>query len=402
MLDRIKTYANEGFLYYGLEVCEHANGLRFHLVQVQQKKQELVILEEASFVTLHELANTIQKELPFFLTVHTKEVLTKLVASTHTDTIEAVVHTSFPNLDFTNFYYEVVRTKEQLLISICRKEQLDSFLEELAGLQLKVVAISLGFSPISNSAPYLPMGKVLVSNKELVIENEKVSAVNPNSGDENRTYTINGLAVKSTHLLGFSSILGHLLKSTDADGNLQDAKAHLRSDFTNKRHFKLLLRSSLVFILGLLFVNFLIFNHYYEKVGAIEEALAVNDANKEQLLRLKAEVKRKEDRLNAVLAMANSRTSLFLDQLVQSLPGSLVLNDVQYQPLQKPIRASKPVLLINNSMIVSGQASDNSDFYSWIAALEKLAWIDHVETTDYDYSSRNSSDFSIKITINER
>lgn len=402
MLDRIKTYVNEGFSYYGLEVCEHANGLRFHLVQVQQKKQELVILEEASFDTLQELANTVQKELPFFLTVHTKEVLTKLVASTHTDALEAVVHASFPNLDFTSFYYEVVKAKEQLLISICRKEPLDAFLEELMALQLKVVAISLGFSPISNSTPYLPSGKVLVSTKELTLEGEKVSAITANSGNEHTTYTVNGLAVKNTHLLGFSSILGYLLKKTNAQGNLQDAKAHLRSDFIHKRHFKLLLRSSLVCILGLLFINFLIFNHYYEKVGAIEETLAVNDANKEQLLRLKAEVKGKEDRLNAVLAMANSRTSLFLDELVQRLPASLLLNDVLYQPLQKPIRASKPVLLIHNNMIVSGQASNNSDFYSWIAALEQLEWVDHVETTNYDYSSRNSSNFSVKISINER
>ncbi|MFS4493205.1 hypothetical protein [Maribacter sp. 2308TA10-17] len=395
---------NEGDNYYGLEVCEYGNRIEFYLLQIQRKKQELFIVQEEVFTSINDLVEVIQKGVPLFLVVNTSKVLVKILPPTTDTNQKGLVHNAFPNLDFDSFYYELVRTNKNLIISICRKEHIDKYLKELSELQLPVKHVFIGISPISNSLNYFPSGKLSLSNTDLILNEGVMENTLPHSSDEvvvQKEYQINGLKVKNTYLLVFSGVLGHLLKSFNSDGNLKEVNSYLGNEFKNKRHFKLLLRSSLAFVLGLLFINFLVFNYYFEQVNTLEETLTVNKANKEQLVQLNADVKKKEERLNAVLAMANSNTSEILDELAQSLPVSILLNEIQYQPLQKPLRESKPVVLENKVLKISGKASNSNDFYNWIADLEKFLWIDRVETTDYDYSSKNISDFSIKIISNE-
>lgn len=404
MFDSLATYLNEGAVYYGLEVCEYPEGEKFHLLEITRKKQELFISKEATFDSLESAVETLKKDCPLFLVINTSKVLTKIVAPNSAAHYEALVHSAFPNLDFNDFYCEVTETDAHLLIAISRKEAVTTYLDKLSELKLHPMGISLGVSAISNSISHINSGTLSVSNSQLVLTETSIEKINPlpaNEFDSTQSQNINGLELGRTYILAFSSILGHLANSGDRMGNLQEKTAFYKSEFIHKRRFKLLLKTALGFILGLLFVNFLVFNHYFEKVGTIESALAVNNANKEQLLRLNAEVKRKEERLNAVLAMANSNTSAMLDALAKDLPASMLLTEIQYQPLLRPLRESKPIELENNVLTISGAATNSTDFYNWIAKLEDLSWIQSVETTDYDYGTRNSSNFSIKIKRND-
>ncbi len=404
MLNRIKTYVNEGAMYYGLEICGYPDGVQFHLLQLERRKQELFLVREDTFATLEMAARAIEKDVPLFLTINTGGILVKIIPLSNDSNHEALVHQAFPNLDFNSFYYELTRTKKNLIVSISRKEHVDSYLEQLVALKLNVIDISLGVASVINSIGYLDETNLYLANTELELSEASISKIIPFSEitTEQKKYVINELEVDSKYFLSFSSVLGHFLKVTERFGNLVEINSGLKRESANKRQFKLLLRSSLIGILLVLFVNFLVFNHYYEKVGKLQEVLAINDANKEQLLRLKTDVKNKEERLNAVLAMANSKTASFLDDIGRNLPASMLLSEIKYQPLQRPLRESKPVLLESGVFDVSGQVENSSDFYTWIADLEKLSWVDRVETTEYDYGSGNRSNFSIKITIHEQ
>ena len=404
MLDSLTTYLNEGTVYYALEVCGNASGEQFHVLEIQRKKQELFMLGGQTFDALEKAAETLKKDRPIFLVMNTAKVLTKIIPPSADENYESLVHSAFPNLDFKDFYYEVAKTKTNTLIAISRKEEVDGYLDTLSKQGLHPMGISLGVSCITNIRTYIAAESIAISNSRLGLNEssiEHITALTAQDITGQEAYDINGLEVDRKYVLGFSGILGHLSKSWQGIGNLNDVTVFHKSEFINKRHFKLLLQSSLVFILGLLFVNFLLFNHYFENVGALEEALAVNNANKEQLLRLNAEVKRKEDRVNAVLDMTNSNTSAILDDLGKDIPASILLNEINYQPLLKPLRDAKPIELEYGVLNVSGEASDNTDFYNWIASLEKLKWVQSVETTDYDYGSGNTSNFSIKITLDE-
>ncbi len=84
-------------------------------------------------------------------------------------------------------------------------------------------------------------------------------------------------------------------------------------------------------------MNFLIFNHFYNKVGRFQETLALNSNNKDLLIQLTASAKIKEDRVNAVLSASNSRTSFYMDRIAKNVPASVLLSEMLFQPLDKTI-----------------------------------------------------------------
>lgn len=405
MFDSILTYLNEGSVYYGLEICQYADAEQFHLLEIQKKKEELFILREETFGNLQEVAETLNTDIPIFLVINTDKVLTKIINSTTQENNEALVHQAFPNLDFNGFYYEVVRTADNNLISICRKEEISVYIEQLNNLKLGLRSIFLGVAPISSLLGYLDTKNVFVSNSQVDMTGRSIAGITPLPSDDLEIpdyYDVSGLKIGRKYILAFASVLGHLSKTWSSTGNLQDKQTFLKNEFVNKRHFKLLLKSALAAILGLLLLNFLIFNHYFQEVGNIQDSLAVNNANKEHLIQLKSRVKVQENRVNAVLSMSNSKTSFYLDELAKSIPQTITLSEILYQPLTRPIRDSKAIELVQNTIVIMGEVNDSGDFYTWLEDLEKHSWIYHIETTDYDYGTKNVSNFAVKISLDEQ
>lgn len=405
MLKYFLTYVNEGSIYYGLEISENLGDLSFHLLEIQRKKQELFIVSEESHATLKDAIGKLKKNASVFLVINTGQILTKISEPSKTISAEALVHNAFPNLDFNTFYYELTKTNENLLISISLKEYVNTFLNTLIALNVNVVNFSLGVSPITSVTEFLQDGKTKISNAQLVMIDNMIEKVFPALDKENQgtsTYDVNGIKVKNNFLLSFSGILKHFIGLDDSFSNFIDRTSDFKKEFRNKRYFTILLKSSLALILGALLINFLFFSYYLDQVETLQENLAVNNVNKNQLVKLKEDVREKEERIEAILSTSNSRATLVIDKIVQEIPLSIILSELEYQPLIKPLRDGKEVEVRQNTIILSGQARESKEYYTWVESLEKLPWIGHIETTDYDYENKNTSNFSLEIEIDEK
>ena len=78
-----------------------------------------------------------------------------------------------------------------------------------------------------------------------------------------------------------------------------------------------------------------------------------------------------------------------------------MLSEIKYQPLAKPVRENKPILLEDGVLLVSGISKDVNDFSFWIEELEKYEWVTSAETLDYDYAGKTTSTFLIEIGFHE-
>lgn len=407
MLASLLTYLKEGSTYYGLEILENQEKkVFFHLIEVVRKREELFIQKEEVIFDLNELVSLVKKGAPLFLVLNTSKVLTKITEKTASDNskTEAMVHSAFPNLDFDNFYYQLKSNYNGHVISICKREYLIQYLQQLSDLKLNVISISLGISSIDAIAGYLEVNEVSTTNIILSIKNKSIYGFSSQPSvqeGQKKTYDVNGISVSSDSILAFSSVLSYLQNAEGTSSNLIDLIKQKAEDFQNIRFFNLLLRGALIVIPVVLLINFLLFNNYFQKVGSLQESLTQTSAQQAQLKDLKNQVESKKDKVEAVLSAASSKTSYYLDQIAMNVPNSLLLTEIQYQPLVKPMRALKAVEIAKNEIRVSGVASNSEQFYDWIEALEKLSWVANVETTDYDYLNSTTSNFSIKIEIDE-
>lgn len=63
------------------------------------------------------------------------------------------------------------------------------------------------------------------------------------------------------------------------------------------------------------------------------------------------------------------------------------------------MQESKPIQLDKNRILAMGTSISSEDFSSWVTHLEAIEWIGSVETMDYDYKNKNTSNFKIKISV---
>ncbi len=400
MLRKLSTYLKEGFIYSGLEISESEKGEAYFLLELKKSKGELLITNKKELTSLDELPSSIQKKHPILLCINTYDILTKKVDFNNSANVEMIVNQAFPNIDLNNFYYEVIQQENSPFVTLSRKESVDSILRRLQELKVKISSFSLGISALANVVPYLEEETMIVSNHEINLINKTIENLTPMEVESKQLYTINGLELSSSYLLPFSQILVNLNKSA-RNTNFSDITESLKWEFRNFRIFNQVLKFALIFFIALLLGNFFAYNSYHEEVGQLNAAMEATSSKKDELTFLGASVKRKQERVETLSKSSNSKATYYLDLFAQRIPTSILLGDIKYQPLAKPVRENKPILLEEGTLLVSGISKDVNDFSFWVEELEKEEWINSVETLDYDYAGKSTSNFLIEIRFHE-
>ncbi len=400
MLNQWITYLTEGAFYSGLEIHDANGKEQYRYLEVLKKKGELHLVKTEHLSDLKELPKSFKKNAPLFLSINTQKVLVKLTHSSGTENPGALVHTAFPNLDLNNFYYEIAQITSHPIVAISKKEYVDGIVKKLEELGLDLFHFSLGIGPMAHSVPFVENKVIAISNFQMALENGAIREVSPVESSAPQDYLINGLELPNSSLLAFSHILGHLGGNANAT-NFGEANRRFQSSFKNRRVFGYGLRASLSFFIILLLANFLVFDHYHTEVNRLNSELTLDSSQKENLIRLEDLVKTKKERVETLKAVSSSKSTLYLDELAKSIPHQIVLDRISYRPLDKPVRDSKPIILTENTILISGISKDNKEFSKWLEHLEKWEWISSVETLDYDFVNTNASNFLIKVSFYE-
>lgn len=399
MIGKLRTYLKEGFTYFGLEITGPEENRSYFLMELHKDKTKLLIKTKEKLNGLHELSQFLKRKDPLFLCINTPNILTK-IADIENNSVEAMVNHAFPNIDLNGIYYQIIQSSTNPIVTISKKTSVDTLLKEIDELQLLVFEISLGISPMESILPYLEEESVHASNHELQISDKSIVEIKKGVPENNLLYTINGLELSSSHLLPFAQILGNLRQKTNTS-NFGEMNEGLRNGLKNYRIFDQVLKFALLFFIVMLLANFLMYNHHHEEVGKLNEVLAATSSQKEELTLLDESVKRKQERVETLSASVNSRATYYLDLFAQHIPKSILLSEIKYQPLAKPVRQEKPIMLEEEVLLVSGISKNVDAFSLWIEELEKQDWVNSVETLDYNYVGKTTSNFLIEIGFHE-
>ncbi|QLG46770.1 hypothetical protein [Costertonia aggregata] len=368
---------------------------------MERKKGELLISERKEYQSLDNLFKTRKKNCPTTIIFNTNDVLSKILKTKSKNNPKALVEKAFPNFNFENFYYELVSFGEHTVISIIKKDKVNELLKELIAKKISVVNISLGVCSLVNIKNHIERDIVRTSNTELLFDSATINSITRFEHNEPVHYEINGLEIENDFLLGFSGILSFISKGGIGFSNLTELNEYYKSEFQNKRFFDVVSKLSLGLVLTILLLNFFFFNHYFQKVGELRTLTEINGINKKNLSELTERVVEKQKRLDAILSSGNSKSSYYLDGIGKSVPTSVLIHQIQYQPLLKPLRNSKPVEVEENIIIIEGNSFNTNEFSIWIEQLETKSWIRKVETLDFDYQNKDNSLFSIKIVLDD-
>lgn len=357
-----------------------------------------MISAEEIFTDLDKLVACVDKKNPLVLVFNSSKVLLRKIPEAKYANAEQWVTQAFPNLDLENFHFQVLGSKDIKVVSICKKTEITDLLNKLGGKGIVPSSISIGISELSNTLPYLNFpvqGSSFTIAKD---DDEELEIRNPGNMD-NGKIDLNGLILSNSSLLSFSGILA-TLNNSHGPSNLFAINQSLEYGFKNRKLFNLGLQIGLSSLLAILLLNFVLFSHYRSKMADLH--LISSLENQSTLLnQTKERIAYKESKLNTLINNSNSKVTYYLDAIGSSLPASILLDELDYQPLLKPVQKDKSIETIQNTIVVSGLTNNKDEFTFWANILEKMSWVKTVEIQNLEFVTNNLDRFTIKIEIHE-
>lgn len=401
MVKKIIKHITEGSIFAGLEVNTSDNGDIYFFLEIKKLKDELVISKSLILNNLEDIKLHVNRTTPLFLCFNNDSILTKQLSNPSISAEAALVNEAFPNIEIKTFYWEIIQKAKNSVVSISRKEFVDSVLLKLSQIKLIPFQISLGISGIEEILQYTDVELLYLNSQNLKLNNGDIIEIESDIDNQEVFYKISELKLSNFNLLILGQILSHL-NGSKRFTNFSDQNKKLNSNVKNERIFDVVGKFALAFFAILLLVNFIFYNHYFSKVNDLQTNLLASDSQKENLIKLENTIKIKQEKINTISNSSNSKSTYYLDIIAQSIPKSILLNRLDYQPLTKNIQNNKPIFIDKKIIILSGLSNDNNEFSKWIEILEKNDWIASIETLDFDFVNDSSSEFSIEIKTNDK
>ncbi|MFY0482507.1 hypothetical protein ACI6PS_07860 [Flavobacterium sp. PLA-1-15] len=387
-----------GKQYIGIEHYSLENEELTALLRIEKTKEGLSIVKKDK-VPQDILAEKWDKSLPFFLVINTNQVIQKEVLGTEPND-EKILHRAFPNIAWTEFYYEIFRMQSKSVIAISRKSYVDQLLMTYSKQSVSIAGISLGIASLSEIVKFSEESTIH-TNTQIISFKEGEQTIQGRKEYTEKTHELNGLSVGSSHVMPFSGILSLLLKDGDTTGNVTVFNEQLKDDYNQKTFFSKSLKIFIGVILGVLLINFFAFNHYYKKAEEASQNLLLNKSSNESIKKVKERISSKEQKLKNTIDFASSKSALIVNEITKGVPHSILLSELVFNPLQKKIKEQEPISTDEHTILISGTTLDNYAFTNWMDSIENLKSINKVIILHFGKNDANETVFSIKIKLNE-
>ncbi len=397
MISKLRTYTKFGNLFCGVEHT-YCNGKEIiNSLQLKKKKEEFVIENSLECESITELKNHLPAKQHLFLIVNTEKVLFKTLKGVFNTSKEAMT-VAFPNLLLEDFYYEILQTDTHTFIAICRKNVVENYIKTYHENQLRVIGFSLGNVVASQLVGFVKNIALETSNKVIVFDEQKISTISSLTTATMDKQDINGIQVSSKRVLSLAGILAYYAAEKRTISNFSKRLHTLNTDFKGHLFFDIGLKVGLGTVFVLLLVSFLLFSNYTTNINELTASLELNKTHKNELLKL-SELVQKKEQLVTRFSLASSKTSWYITQLGSAIPESVLLSEIQYQPLVKKIKEEEEILLHLRILTVKGMANSGTDFSNWIYTLEREDWIKKVIVKSYGLGKKKATEFELSIKI---
>lgn len=397
MLEHIKTYFKYGNRFCGIEHASQNGKDIYFITQLKKNKNSLDLENTYEELSIEKVISTLPKKQHISLIINDDNVLTKQIKSLEVDGLK-LVYKVFSNINLDDFYYEIIKQHNNQFVSICRKVYVDDLIDKYKKHGFSLIDITLGNAIISGISDFLKSEEITPSNANILFENQTITTIEKTEIENTTNYNVNGLEITNNYLLSCSGALNTLIKTYNPTTNFDELKTSLKYDYVQSRFYTLSLKSGLVLILTILLINFFIFNHYFNEVKTLEQTSQVNQTTKQKIIKLSENVSKSQKMVEDMLKSSVSKSSFFINAIVNSLPKSILLSEINYQPLTKNIKKDKDIELKESTIVISGTSNNSKTYSEWITHLESLKWINKVEVENYS-DSKYTSNFSVKIKL---
>ena len=395
----------------GLECFFHSNDkIEFRLVILKKEKEKISIqLSNEKIESEDDLLNLIPSSIPVIIVVNGNIIIHKKIQVKEANEENVILHKIFPNANATDFYLQ----KSELLfdstcfISVIRKEPLDNLLAKLFNGGYFILHCSFGPFVIESITPFLTFESkteddILLSDYKLRILQRRIFDFEllRTNRIPLRSFEVEGMALKENLLIPFASAFEYFLEAYTFGANIPSVEISKEEEH-QKNIFKLVGWSSIILFFLLLLLNFLVFDHYDKLKTKFQAEISLYIDQLKRSESLQAEIIEKEKFLESTGLLDASKPSFYADQIALELPASILLSDMNIQPIQKRMGVDEDKLFFKSKVIyVSGGCKKSFELNEWIKILKVRNWVKEISIANYSQDKDEGvGKFSLEIKI---
>ncbi len=392
MLKKISNILPKEERYYVIGISSDKETIQYKLLTVRLKDDELKIINRFSSNTLDDVFKSkLSSSYPVLIHVDGDIVISKTVNNEPNYRNNLIFKANTEDFYFYEYYQD-----DQIFVSVCRKNKVNVFFNEILALNLFVLHIAIG--------PFVMVNLITLLKEETVISSEfdtinflehKIESVIDNGSDE--SCFINNEKLKGNEVTLLASFFDYKFPnpSLEIDTSFLHVNA---SEFKYKKWFKIIGLFALSFIMLTLFIGHHL-NSYYQNELA-QKQFEYNNAliTTTKIKRLEAEVALKKNiLLNNRINNKNFITK-YISEISNSVPNTITLIEVSVFPETRKKRANEKINFKSSVLNIEGEAINDEAFNIWAKKIQKFSWVDKMEIVEYSQTNRLNT-FKIKIIL---
>lgn len=378
---------------------------------VLNKKKNIIENE----LTQHDLEEykLIKKQLPanvpVILVLIGKGVIHKKVTHNSGDDEKVLFQKAFPNTKREDFYIQkTFIDQSHSFLSFVRCEAVDSILNEFKKNSIDVIGLYFGPFPINHIIPLLnevetDHSTINVGSTSLVIKNGLIEAIQPISGGIiAKQIKIGEEIIDSDSIISYAAAIGYFINNNQLFTLDAQRVKDYEKEHEQKKMFFVLGRTSLIFFIVSLLINYVFFNHYYNEKNNLSAEISSQLDEINQYDTLKEALEKKKAFLSNSGFLTESKTSFYADRLAATVPDDILLDDLDINPLLKKSEADTSATknFALGTIALSGTTKNSIDVGDWMKLIKRNEWVKNAELLSYSQDKElNEGRFKIMITL---
>jgi hypothetical protein len=397
----MKQTGKIGWLYGNSVVGVHLqivddNRWRMDVALLEKRKNLIQFIAKYSNITgIEELQQVIPANFPIILSVDGKGIVHKKINSSDK---EHMIQLVFPNVRSEDFILQTQELDDGLsIISLARYNVVHELLNVFFARNFRIYGIILGPFALNCIWELFDNNTGLLSfeNFEIVNIKGRISQITGRSEKlDSSLFQIAGEVIPSGSLIPYANAVSFFMGSIPGVSISKDLCIFHRSEYIYKK----LVRITGLILLGSLFmiliVNFFLFDKYNKEYNRVNIHYKTGIELAKRVDSLRTTLTKKEELIEKNDLKTGTKFSFYADQIAASVPGSIALIKLEFNPPEKQ-GSQNQFKFQRNTIIIHAKCISGYILDGWMNVLRNESWIKQMEVLNYQ--QENYSDPGIFI-----
>lgn len=347
--------------------------------------------------SFHEI-NVQAEKTPMILCIQGTGLVQRIMNGSYSE-----IKQNIPNINTDEYLIDLDETNSgEKLVALCRKEQVESIINDDELQRFPFHSVSLGFIELSK---YLKLFSEETNTfgfegNTIHFKDGLVHEIRKNGMIDTKDYFFAGKNRKSTEILALASGLSYFTGRTWNNFQMPAINEKIK-EYTASR-----LSSFILYYLGgsmffLLLVNFLLFDHYNSKSNQLEIDSSGILTLKNEINQLQADLNAKRQFIQQNNVPENFAFAFYADRLASFVPEGIEFKELSVCPVINKVKDDKVIGFQYNTLRVTGNTTNSIPFSLFLEKINKSSWVRKLDKQVYNYNNANdNADFELEILLN--